>query len=99
MGFFDSLFRRKPSPDQFAKLFVAAARREGFANALTYKSDEFRLLLGEGSYFNLHNAYHAYCNTRGADQKRALQGFVSALSSSTQGTPQQPPSPDRCSGP
>jgi len=89
MGFFDSLFRRKPSPDQFAKLFVAAARREGFSNALTYKADEFRLLLGEGSYFNLHNAYHAYCNTRGAEQKRALQGFVSALSSSTQGTPQQ----------
>jgi len=89
MGFLDFLFRRKPSPDQFAKLFVAAARHEGFTDALTYKADEFRLLLGEGSYFNLHNAYHAYCNTRGAEQTRALRGFVSALSSSTQGTPQQ----------
>lgn len=89
MGFFDTLLRRKPSQDQFAKLFVAAARRQGFVNDVTYKADEFRLLLGEGSFFNLHNAYHAYCNTRGAEQRRALQGFVSALASSTQGTPQQ----------
>jgi len=89
MGFFDTLFRRKPSPDQFATLFVAAARRQGFDGDVTYKADEFRLLLGEGSFFNLHNAYHAYCNTRGSEQKRALQGFVSALASSTQTTPQQ----------
>ncbi|CAB3696668.1 hypothetical protein [Achromobacter piechaudii] len=89
MGFFDTLFRRKPTQDQFAKLFVEAARRQGFEGDLSYKADEFRLLLGEGSFFNLHNAYHAYCNTQGAQQKRALQGFVSALASSKQLTPQQ----------
>ncbi|MDX3986384.1 MAG: hypothetical protein QHC88_14115 [Achromobacter sp.] len=89
MGFFDTLFRRRPTPDQFAKLFVAAARKQGFEGDLTYKADEFRLLLGEGSFFNLHNAYHAYYNTRGAQQQRALQGFVSALASSKQSTPQQ----------
>jgi len=88
MGFLDTLFRRTPSPDQFAKLFVAAARKQGFEGDVTYKADEFRLLLGEGSYFNLHNAYHAYCNTQGAQQKRALQGFASALAGSKQATPQ-----------
>ncbi|MGV2862171.1 hypothetical protein [Achromobacter sp. ESBL13] len=89
MGFLDTLFRRRPTPDQFAKLFVAAARKQGFEGDLTYKADEFRLLLGEGSFFNLHNAYHVYYNTRGAQQQRALQGFVSALASSKQSTPQQ----------
>lgn len=88
MGFLDALFRRKPSPDQFAKLFVAAARQQGFKDELSYKADEFRLLLGEGSFFNLHNAYHAYCATRGTERKRALQNFVSALSSSKDATPQ-----------
>ncbi|MFD4838305.1 hypothetical protein ACFWP0_12440 [Achromobacter sp. NPDC058515] len=89
MGFFDSFFRRKPTQDQFAKLFVNAARQQGFDAELQYKADEFRLLLAEGSFFNLHNAYHAYCGNKGAERERALQRYVCALASSTQGTPQQ----------
>ena len=88
MGFLDSLLRRKPTQDQFAKLFIAAVRQRGYSGDLAYKADEFRLLQGEGSYFNLHNAYHAYCNAPGGQRQGALQGFVSTLLSSGQAVPQ-----------
>ena len=55
MGFLDSLFRRKPTQDQFATLFIAAVRQRGYTGELTYKADEFRLLHGDSAYFNLHN--------------------------------------------
>ena len=42
MGFLDSLFRRKPTQDQFATLFIAAVRQRGYTGELTYKADEFR---------------------------------------------------------
>lgn len=89
MGFLDSLFRRTPTQDQFAKLFAEAARREGFDDELTYKADEFRLLWAKGSFFNLHNAYRAYCDSKGVQRQHALQRYVFALASSGQGTPQQ----------
>ena len=53
MGFLDSLLRRKPTQDQFAKLFIAAVRQRGYSGDLAYKADEFRLLQGEGSYLSL----------------------------------------------
>ena len=38
MGFLDSLFRRKPTQDQFATLFIAAVRQRGYTGELTYKA-------------------------------------------------------------
>lgn len=87
MGFLDSLFRRKPTQDQFATLFIAAVRQRGYTGELTYKADEFRLLHGDSAYFNLHNAYHAYCDARGGQRQGALQGYVSTLLSSGQAMP------------
>ncbi|CAB3661147.1 hypothetical protein LMG1866_00556 [Achromobacter ruhlandii] len=87
MGFLDSLFRRKPTQDQFAALFIAAVRQRGFTGDLDYKADEFRLVHGEGSYFNLHNAYQAYCDAPGGQRQGALQGYVSTLLTSSQTRP------------
>lgn len=87
MGLLDSLFRRKPTQDQFATLFIAAVRQRGFTGNLDYKADEFRLVHGEGSYFNLHNAYHAYCDAPGGQRQGALQGYVSTLLTSSQAHP------------
>ncbi|WZB64703.1 hypothetical protein WJ971_16810 [Achromobacter xylosoxidans] len=87
MGLLDSLFRRKPTQDQFARLFIDAVRQRGYTGALDYKADEFRLLHGEGSYFNLHNAYNAYCEARSGQRRGALQGYVSTLLTSDQARP------------
>ena len=87
MGFLDALLRRKPTQEQFAALFIAAARQRGFRGELNYKADEFQLLHGEGSYFNLHNAYNAYCDAPGGQRQGALQGYVSTLLTSSQTHP------------
>ncbi|WP_241754625.1 hypothetical protein [Cupriavidus basilensis] len=87
MGFFDSLFLRKPPPDRFAALFIAAARRQGFEGRLDFNADEFRLEHGRNAFFNLHNAYRAYCEAPGAQRDKALHGFVATLCSSGQATP------------
>lgn len=87
MGLLDSLFRRKPTQDQFARLFIDAVRQRGYTGTLDYKADEFRLLHGEGSYFNLHNAYNAYCEARSGQRQGALQGYVSTLLTSDQTRP------------
>ena len=87
MGFFDSLFLRKPPPDRFAAYFIAAARRQGFEGRLEFNADEFRLEHGRNAFFNLHNAYRAYCETRGAQRDKALHSFVATLCSSGQATP------------
>ena len=87
MGLLDSLFRRKPTQDQFARLFIDAVRQRGYTGTLDYKADEFRLLHGEGSYFNLHNAYNAYCEARSGQRQGALQGYVSTLLTSDQARP------------
>ncbi|MGE8658878.1 MAG: hypothetical protein ACN6O8_19220 [Achromobacter sp.] len=87
MGFLDALLRRKPTQEQFAALFIAAARQRGFRGELGYKADEFQLLHGAGSYFNLHNAYNAYCDAPGGQRQGALQGYVSTLLTSSQTHP------------
>jgi hypothetical protein len=88
MGFLDVLLRRKPSPDAFAALFIAAAQRRGFDAALNYNAAEFRLEHGHNAVFNLHHAYRAYCTSDKAQRDNALQGFVATLCSSQQAAPE-----------
>ncbi|MDE1180202.1 hypothetical protein [Paraburkholderia sp.] len=80
MGFIDSLFRRKPSPDAFAALFIAAAKRDGFVEPLHYNRAEFRLEHSHNAVFNLHHAYRAYCENQRNERDLALRGFVATLS-------------------
>ncbi|MGA4636645.1 hypothetical protein ACPA5B_22490 [Pseudomonas solani] len=79
MGFLDSLFNRKPSPDDFAVLFESAARKAGFKGELVYRPREFRLVYGESAFFNLHNAYREYCSQRGARRRETLNNYIAAL--------------------
>lgn len=51
---FDRLFKRTPSPERFARLFIAAARKAGYRGELEFEPDEFRVSHDSGSFFNLH---------------------------------------------
>lgn len=88
MGFLDVLLRRKPSPDAFAALFIAAAQRRGFDAALNYNAEEFRLEYGHNAVFNLHHAYRAYYTSDKTQRDKALQGFVATLCSCQQSAPE-----------
>ncbi|TBU97562.1 DUF1444 domain-containing protein [Phytopseudomonas dryadis] len=78
---FDRLFKRTPSPERFARLFIAAARKAGYRGELEFEPDEFRVSHDNGSFFNLHNAYHAYNKAGRAERDNVLQGFASTLMS------------------
>lgn len=78
-AFFGNLFKDKPDPDRFARKFIDAVRSNGYPHELEYEADTFRIRHANGSYFNLHNAYHAYLGAPRGQQRKALLAFSSLL--------------------
>lgn len=74
-----NLFKDKPDQDRFARKFMDAVRSNGYPHELAYEADTFRIRHANGSYFNLHNAYHAYMSAPRGQQRKALQSFSSLL--------------------
>ncbi len=81
-------FKDTPRNDAFADRFINAARRSGVTRPLTYDAELFRVQVGEGSYFNLHNAHRAYVDAPRGKQQQALAQFVRALHASNDQDPQ-----------
>lgn len=75
----DRLFKDKPGNDAFAERFIASARRNGVSAPMDYETDLFRIRVGDGSYFNLHNAHRAYLDAERGRQREALEIFVRGL--------------------
>lgn len=83
MGILDFLtfFNSKPSPEKFAKIFMAFARKEGFDKPMKFDAEEFRIVMdGEGSHvFNLNNAYRDYCTASKAEHNLLLTKYAAGL--------------------
>jgi len=75
----DKLFNRPLTEDAFAEKVIKAAREAGFSEPLEYAPKEFRLKHGDGSYFNLHNAFNDYQSAEKAHKSDVLKGYVSTL--------------------
>jgi hypothetical protein len=75
----DKWFKDTPGNDVFAERFIATARRIGVTKPMTYDAALFRVQVGQGSYFNLHNAHHAYLSAGRGAQQQALDIFVRGL--------------------
>ncbi|MDQ1094213.1 hypothetical protein QE400_003626 [Xanthomonas sacchari] len=79
-GLFDKLFNRKPpSPDAFARLFLETLQARGYAEPLTYRPDEFRLVGQSGCTIHLHNAYRSYTQADRRRRDEALHSYVAAF--------------------
>ncbi len=78
----DKLFKDTPDNDAFAERFISSARRSGITQPLSYDAELFRVQVGKGAYFNLHNAHHAYLNAKRGKQQQVLDQFVTALHAS-----------------
>lgn len=87
---FDTLFKRTPTEEGFARTFIKAARAGGYAEPLEYLADDFRLRYGDNSYFNLHNAYHDYLNADKARKAEVLNSYLRALIDTRNSTAAQP---------
>ncbi len=75
----DKWFKDTPGSDAFAERFMDAARRAGVTQPLRYDAELFRVEVGEGSYFNLYNAHHAYLSAPRGKQQQALDVFIRNL--------------------
>ncbi|WP_397458400.1 DUF1444 family protein [Pseudomonas asplenii] len=82
------LFNRPLTEEGFARKFIQTARQAGLSDELEYVPDEFRLLHGNGGYFNLHNAFRDYQNADKPQKDAVLKGYVATLLSSKNKTPQ-----------
>lgn len=78
----DKLFKHTPDNDAFAERFMSTARRSGITQPLSYDAELFRVQVGKGAYFNLHNAHHAYLSAKRGKQQQALDQFVRAMHAS-----------------
>ncbi|WP_433886871.1 hypothetical protein [Pseudomonas vranovensis] len=87
---FDTLFKRTPTEEGFARTFIKAARAGGYAEPLDYQADDFRLRYGAGSYFNLHNAYRDYLNADKGRKTEVLNSYLRGLIDSRNSTAAQP---------
>jgi uncharacterized protein YtpQ (UPF0354 family) len=75
----DKIFNRPLTQDAFAKKFIDSARKAGVGETLVFEKNDFRVRHGNGSYFNLHNAFRDYQNADKAQKAAALNGYVSTL--------------------
>jgi uncharacterized protein YtpQ (UPF0354 family) len=75
----DKIFNRPLTEEAFAKKFIDSARQSGYSETLVFEKNEFRVRHGNGSYFNLHNAFRDYQNADKAQKAAALNGYVSTL--------------------
>lgn len=82
------LFNRPLTEKGFAQTFIQAVRRAGYGGHLQYVPDEFRLLHGDGGYFNLHNAFRDYQRADKPHRAAVLNGYVATLLSAKDKTPQ-----------
>ena len=82
MGFFDFLFRRKPTPEKFAAIFMDYAKKHGFAQKMVFVPDQFQIRIeGDASHvLNLHNAYHDYCQAPRSRHDELLMKYTASLS-------------------
>lgn len=71
----DRFFKDKPDRDAFARLYMASVRKRLGERTMVYERDEFRILGDNGSFFNLHNAYHAYVRAPRGQQRETLEVF------------------------
>ncbi|WP_273820942.1 DUF1444 family protein [Pseudomonas asplenii] len=82
------LFNRPLTEEEFARKFIQAARQAGYGDHLEYVPDEFRLLHGNGGYFNLHNAFRDYQKAEKPKKAAVLDGYVATLLNTKSKTPQ-----------
>ncbi|WP_338512778.1 hypothetical protein VRB44_14215 [Pseudomonas trivialis] len=75
----DKFFNRPLTDEAFAKKFMDSTRKAGFSENLNFEKNEFRIRHGDGSYFNLHNAFRDYQNADKAQKSAVLTGYVSTL--------------------
>ena len=81
MGFFD-FFRRTPTPEKFAAIFMDYATKHGFTQTMRFVPGEFQIKIeGEGAHvLNLHNAYHDYCKAARGERDNLLMKYTASLS-------------------
>ncbi|MGB3127624.1 MAG: DUF1444 family protein [Pseudomonas sp.] len=75
----DKIFSRPLTQEGFAKKFIESARKAGYSEAMDFQASEFRIRHNNGSYFNLHNAFHDYQNGDKTQKVAILNGYVSTL--------------------
>lgn len=82
MGFFDFLFKRKPTPEKFAAIFMNYAKKHGFNQKMVFVPDQFQIRIeGDAAHvLNLHNAYHDYCQSPRSRHDELLMKYTASLS-------------------
>lgn len=80
MGLFDFI-SSTVSPNKFAKIFLASARKQGFQKAMTYDASDFRFFIDndKSNIFHLTNAYRDYRNAEKAERENVLSKYTSSL--------------------
>jgi hypothetical protein len=63
----------------FADKMIAELRRAGDTGPLEFDEDQFRLVRGEGSFLNLHNAYAEWERAPRLRRKAVLRYFATSL--------------------
>ncbi|QXI26188.1 DUF1444 family protein [Pseudomonas vanderleydeniana] len=82
------LFNRPLTEEGFVRQFIQAVRQAGYHDTLEYVPEEFRLLHGNGGYFNLHNAFRDYQRADKPKRTAVLNGYVATLLSTKDKAPQ-----------
>lgn len=78
MGLLD-IFRRKPSPDQFAKLLVDRIKAAGDPRPVDYDAENFCLTSADrGAITNLHNLYAEYERATAEERELVVKNFLAA---------------------
>jgi hypothetical protein len=80
MSFFD-IFKRKPTPEKFARELIRRAERNGFAEPMRFEPEQFRIVYGskDQGFINLDNIYRDYCAASGRNRQLVLSKCLELL--------------------
>lgn len=67
------------TPERFARKIRKLMQQSQPGIHPVIDMENFRLVISEGNFFNLHNAYHAYRHAPGKEQDKVLQQFVGGM--------------------
>jgi hypothetical protein len=78
MPFFNRLFFKPPTKDEFAKAVLDGIKRASEKRAVVYDKDQFALRTPEkdGGLLNLTNAYPEFCGTPEAKRPEVVKKWV-----------------------
>jgi len=74
VGILDFFFR-KPTPAKFAQIVMQAAKARGYAGSMRFDEPNFRIVMGEGDFINLHNFYHDYCQAARSERREVIAKY------------------------